>query len=318
MGLAAGVDMPIDISPFAWNDPPRAAGPGRLSTDGARVGDGYHLHLVSDSTGETTQGVVRACMAQFEGVSVQQHLWPMVRGASELDMVLRAIRADPGAVLFTLVNATTRAALQTECAALNVPCISVIDPVIEGLARYFHRKQSGRPGGQHTLNARYFDRIEAMNFVMTHDDGQSVGSLCEADVVLVGVSRTSKTPTSIYLANHWGIKAANIAIVPEIALPDELFRPAGPFRVGLTAAPERLVQVRRNRLLMLRQKEATDYTDIDNVADEIAGARRLFARQGWPVIDVTRRSIEETAAAIYQLYDRHREARDPKDAGARA
>ena len=268
----------------------------------------YHLHLVSDSTGETTQGVVRACMAQFEGVSVQQHLWPMIRSASELDMVLRGIRENPGAVLFTLVNTKTRAALQEECGALNVPCISVIDPVIEGLARYFHREQSGRPGGQHTLNAAYFDRIEAMNFVMTHDDGQAVWSLNTADIVLIGVSRTSKTPTSIYLANHWGIKAANVPIVPDIALPDELFKINQPFCVGLTAAAERLVQVRRNRLLMLRQDGATDYTDIDNVKDEIAEARKLFARRGWPVIDVTRRSIEETATAIFQLYTKHREA----------
>ena len=265
----------------------------------------YHLHLVSDSTGETTQGVVRACMAQFEGVEVDQHLWPMVRSGSELEAVLKGIRENPGSVLFTLVNETARAALQRECNALNVPCISVIDPVINGLARYFHREKSGRPGGQHMLNEEYFDRIEAMNFVMTHDDGQSVWNLNEADVVLVGVSRTSKTPTSIYLANHWGLKAANVPIVPDLMLPKELSELTHPFCIGLTAAPDRLVQVRRNRLLLLKQDKETDYVDINTVKREIADARKMFARHGWAVIDVTRRSIEETATTIFQLYSRY-------------
>jgi len=265
----------------------------------------YHLHLVSDSTGETTQGVVRACMAQFEGVEVSQHLWPMVRSEPELEVVLKAIRDNPGSVLFTLVNESTRAALQRECSLLNVPCISVIDPVINGLARYFHREKSGRPGGQHMLNDEYFNRIEAMNFVMIHDDGQSAWSLNEADVVLVGVSRTSKTPTSIYLATHWGLKAANVPIVPDLALPKELFELTHPFCIGLTAAPDRLVQVRRNRLLLLKHDEETDYVDIDTVKREIADARKMFARQRWAVIDVTRRSIEETATTIFQLYSKH-------------
>ncbi len=271
--------------------------------------DKYHLHLVSDSTGETTQGVVRACMAQFEGVEVNQHLWPMVRSKQELEVVLKAIRENPGAVMFTLVNESTRAALERECAALSVPCISVIDPVIDGLARHFHREKSGRPGGQHMLNDKYFDRIEAMNFVMSHDDGQSPWSLDEADIVLIGVSRTSKTPTSIYLANQWGLKAANVPFIPDLDLPKEMFKLTHPFCVGLTAAPERLVQVRRNRLLMLKHEEETDYIDIDTVKREITEARKTFARQRWSVIDVTRRSIEETATSIFQLYSRHLEQR---------
>jgi len=271
------------------------------------VTEKYHLHLVSDSTGETTQGVVRACMAQFEGVEVNQHLWPMVRSGPDLEVVLRAIRDNPGSVLFTLVNEITRAALQRECNLLNVPCISVIDPVINGLAHYFHREKSGRPGGQHLLNDEYFDRIEAMNFVMTHDDGQSAWGLDEADVVLIGVSRTSKTPTSIYLANHWGLKAANVPIVPDLVPPKELFELTRPICIGLTAAPDRLVQVRRNRLLLLKHEEETDYVDIDTVKREIADARRMFARQRWAVIDVTQRSIEETATSIFQLHSRHLE-----------
>ncbi len=266
----------------------------------------YHLHLVSDSTGETTQGVVRACLAQFEGVQVNQHLWPMVRNKKELQGVLAGIRENPGAVLFTLVNEDTRSALQSECVSLSVPCISVIDPVIEGLGSYFSQEKSGRPGGQHLLNAEYFCRIEALNFVMSHDDGQSAWTLNEADIVLIGVSRTSKTPTSIYLANHWGIKSANVPFVPNVSLPPELFELTNPYCVGLTAAPERLVQIRRNRLLMLKQDDESDYVDMDTVRLEIAEARKLCAAQGWPVIDVTRRSIEETASAIYKLYSEHR------------
>lgn len=273
----------------------------------------YHLHLVSDSTGETTQGVIRACLAQFEGVQVVQHLWPMVRSDKELKAVLIGVRENPGAVLFTLVNEDTRSALQKECRKLRIPCISVIDPVIEGLAQFFHREKSGRPGGQHLLTAEYFQRIEALNFVMGHDDGQSAWSLNDADIVLVGVSRTSKTPTSIYLANHWGIKSANVPIVPGLPLPEEVFELTQPFCIGLTAAPDRLVQIRRNRLLMLQQGDDTDYVDIDTVKREIADARKLFSRQGWRVIDVTRRSIEETASAIYQFYNQHRDNLDAAD-----
>ena len=234
----------------------------------------------------------------------------MVRSGRELDNVLKGIRENPGAVLFTLVNETTRSALQQECMNLNVPCISVIDPVIEGLGKFFHQTQSGRPGGQHMLNADYFDRIEAMNFVMSHDDGQSAWNLEDADIVLIGVSRTSKTPTSIYLANHWGIKAANVPFVPDMPLPREMLNLKRPFCVGLTAAPDRLVQIRRNRLLALHQDDESDYIDPEIVKREIADARKLFTKQKWPVIDVTRRSIEETASGIYKLYSQQRNGSD--------
>lgn len=239
----------------------------------------------------------------------------MVRSGRELENVLKGIRENPGAVLFTLVNEATRTALQQECMNLNVPCISVIDPVIEGLSKYFHQTQSGRPGGQHMLNADYFDRIEAMNFVMSHDDGQSAWNLQDADIVLIGVSRTSKTPTSIYLANHWGIKSANVPFVPNLPLPTEVLELDGPFCVGLTVAFDRLVQIRRNRLLSLHQEDETDYIDPEIVKREIADARKLFVKQKWPVIDVTRRSIEETASAIYKLYSRRGDDTDAAESG---
>jgi regulator of PEP synthase PpsR (kinase-PPPase family) len=269
----------------------------------------YHLHLVSDSTGETTQKVLAACLAQFEGIEVTQHLWPMVLGKSQLDHAVAGIRRNPGPVLFTLVEEKMRAALVREITGLNVPMISVIDPVIDALGRYFHRRRSGRPGGQYKLNAEYFQRIAAMEFASTHDDGQAAWNLNQADIVLVGVSRTSKTPTSMYLATHWGLKAANVPIVPDLPLPKSLLELDGPFVVGLTAAPDRLIQVRRNRLLMLSQEADSDYVDLDVVKDELKLARRLFAERGWPVIDVTKRSIEETATAINTLYHRHLEQR---------
>jgi regulator of PEP synthase PpsR (kinase-PPPase family) len=273
----------------------------------------FYIHLVSDSTGETTLGVLRACIAQFEGVEAQEHIWPMVRSSAQMEQVIGGIREHPGPVIFTLVSSRTRQPLVEDCTRMNIPCVSVLDPVIESLGNYLNRKTVNRPGGQHTLNAEYFDRIEALNYVMAHDDGQATQQISEADIILLGVSRTSKTPTSVYLANHYGLKTANVPFVPGIPLPDTIFGQTGIFTVGLTASADRLVQIRRNRLLMLNQEPETDYVDIETVKAEIAEARKLFSKHSWPVIDVTRRSIEETAAAIYQLYTRFHEERDPDD-----
>ncbi len=237
----------------------------------------------------------------------------MVRSSAQIEQVIGGIREHPGPVIFTLVSSRTRQPLVEECARMNIPCVSVLDPVIESLGNYLNRKTVNRPGGQHTLNAEYFDRIEALNYVMAHDDGQATQQISEADIILLGVSRTSKTPTSVYLANHYGLKTANVPFVPGIALPDTIFGQTGIFTVGLTASADRLVQIRRNRLLMLNQEPETDYVDIETVKAEIAEARKLFSKHAWPVIDVTRRSIEETAAAIYQLYTRFHEERDPDD-----
>jgi regulator of PEP synthase PpsR (kinase-PPPase family) len=273
------------------------------------VTESFHIHLVSDSTGETTQGAMRASIAQFEDVEVQEHIWPMVRSTAQMELVIEGIKENPGPVVFTLVSSRTRQPLIEECARLGVPCVSVLDPVIGMFARYFNQKTVNRPGGQHTLNAEYFDRIDALHYVMAHDDGQATQDVSEADLILIGVSRTSKTPTSIYLANHYGLKTANVPFVPGIPLPKNIFDLKNIVVVGLTASADRLVQIRRNRLLMLNQKPETDYVDIDTVKAEISEARKLFSKNAWPVIDVTRRSIEETAAAIYQLYTRfHGEA----------
>lgn len=266
----------------------------------------FHLHLVSDATGETLHSVARACMAQFEGVAAVEHVWPMTRTQGQVDRVLTAVAAHPGVVLYTLVNAAFRQSLHNACRKLQVPCISVLEPVFLGLSAYLGLQARDQPGRQHLMDAEYFERIDAMHFAIAHDDGQMLETLNHADVVLVGVSRTSKTPTCQYLANR-GIKAANVPLVPTSPPPPELLALKGPVVVGLTKDPSRLVQVRRNRVRMLNQDEETDYTDLDVVKEEVAAARRLYARQGWAVIDVTRRSIEETAAAIMQLVQQHRE-----------
>jgi regulator of PEP synthase PpsR (kinase-PPPase family) len=263
----------------------------------------FHLHLVSDATGDTVHSVARACLVQFEGAEAIEHIWSMVRTKAQIERVIAGVDANPGVVLFTLVNEQLRGPLQDGCRRLGVPAIPVLDPVIGALAAHLGRQSRGLPGQQHLLDNEYFARIDAMTFALNHDDGQSSWGINDADVVLVGVSRTSKTPTCIYLANR-GIKAANVPIVPGVPLPPELETATRPMIVGLTNDPERLIQVRRNRLTMLHQDETTDYTDAEAVRAEVAQARRLFAQKHWPVIDVSRRSIEETAASILKLLAR--------------
>lgn len=266
----------------------------------------YHLHLVSDATGETVNSVARACLVQFEGVEPIEHSWTLIRTRRQIDKVLAGVEAEPGPVLFTLVNEDLRAALLEGCRPLSVPCVPLLDPVMHALAAYLNLEIRGRPGLQHVLDAEYFARIDAMNFALSHDDGQLSANLHAADVILVGVSRTSKTPTCIYLANR-GIKAANVPVVPGCPMPPELLSVEGPLIVGLTKDPAQLVQVRRNRLRMIAQGGGeTEYTDPESVREEVGLARKLYSQHGWLVIDVTRRSIEETAATILTHYARHK------------
>ena len=261
-----------------------------------------NLHLVSDATGETNHQVARACLVQFGDIRTNEHVWTLVRTPAHIEKILASATENPGPVLFTLVDPELRRILQDGCQRINVPCVSILDAVVDTLSAYLGTAIARpRPGGQHELDAAYFDRIEAMNFTIAHDDGQMAQTLHEADIVLLGVSRTSKTPTSLYLANR-GYKTANIPIVPSVDLPAELFQLTDPFVIGLTNDPNRLIQIRQNRILMLNQRDNTDYVDLEQVRQEVQNARRLFAKQGWPVIDVTRRSIEETAAAVLQRY----------------
>ena len=265
----------------------------------------FHLHLVSDSTGETLINVGRAAAAQYEGISAIEHVYPLVRSGPQLERVISEIKAAPGLVLYTLVGGDLGERLETACRESGSPCLSVLQPVHALLQSYLGAQTTARPGAQHMLNAEYFKRIDAMNFTLAHDDGNLPDDLEEADVILLGVSRTSKTPTSIYLANR-GLKTTNLPLVPGVPLPPALEAARRPLIVGLFASPERIVQIRQNRLLSLNADESTLYVDREAVADEITASRRLFTRNRWPTIDVTRRSIEETAAAILDLYRDHR------------
>jgi regulator of PEP synthase PpsR (kinase-PPPase family) len=264
-----------------------------------------HLHLLSDSTGETLEMIAKAALAQFDDAEVIRHFWPMVRSQQHLERILADIAANPGLVLFTLVNQEIRSRLEEQCNTLGLPAVSALDAVLDALEQTLGQEAKARPGRQHLMDAAYFARVEAIQFTIAHDDGVSWENWEEADIVLAGVSRTSKTPTSIYLANR-GYKTANIPIVVESPPPPALFGLRHPLVVGLTTAPERLIQVRRNRLLSLNQAPDTSYVDQERVAREVQFARRMFADNGWPVIDVTRRSIEETAAAVINLLnERH-------------
>jgi hypothetical protein len=264
----------------------------------------FHLHLVSDATGETLIAVSRAAAAQYQGIASIEHVYPLVRTMTQLDRVLAEIETSPGIVLYTLVDKELSAKLEKTCRENGCPSLSVLAPVHDMLQSYLGAASTPRAGAQHTLNADYFRRIDALNYTMLHDDGQLTEDLEEADVILVGISRTSKTPTSIYLANR-GIKTANVALVPGVASPPQLAYLVKPLIVGLVASPDRIVQIRQNRLLSLNADASTPYVDRDSVVEEIANARRLFARHNWPVIDVSRRSIEETAAAIIELQKNH-------------
>ncbi|OBX20002.1 phosphoenolpyruvate synthase regulatory protein [Erythrobacter sp. QSSC1-22B] len=267
-----------------------------------------HLHLVSDSTGETLEMIAKAAIAQFEDAEVERHFWPMVRSRQHLDRIVPELSANPGIVLYTLVNPETRGRLEEHCRTLSLTAVAVLDGVTAALEGALGREAQGRPGRQHLMDQAYFDRVEAIQFTIAHDDGIGWENWEEADILLVGVSRSSKTPTSIYLANR-GYKVANIPLVVESPPPPSLFNLRHPLVVGLTSAPERLVQIRRNRLLTLNERSQTSYVDSEHVTSEVQFARRMFADNGWPVIDVTRRSIEETAAAIVKLLG-DRERRD--------
>jgi regulator of PEP synthase PpsR (kinase-PPPase family) len=274
----------------------------------------HHLHLVSDSTGGTLNSVVKACLAQFEGVEADQHFWPLVRTQKQLIAVVEGIRRHPGLVFYTLVDDGLTRALEKHCEALGVPRLSILQPVMQLMSERFGMTSLAEPGLQHKLNEEYFARMDAVDYALHHDDGQkSDRELAKADVILVGVSRTSKTPTCIYLANR-GVKAANVPFVPGIPFPAKVLELQKPLFVALTASPERLIDIRRNRLTQLGELRSTDYLDAERVQEEVREARRFYSKMGWPVIDVTRRSIEETAAEVMSLLDAHRKAAKEKQA----
>jgi len=267
------------------------------ATQPQRLGTYFHMHLVSDSTGETLNAMARAACARFSNVMEIEHIYALVRTPAQLSRALAEIAQAPGVVLHTIVDEDLRTALEVGCKRLEMPCFGALDPLVSALSFYLGAPLSKRVGAQYALDSNYFDRMDALTYALGHDDGQGGRDLNKADVVLVGVSRTSKTPTCIYLA-HRGVRAANVPLVPTSGPPASLLELKGVPIVGLTLSPDRLIQIRRNRLRTLSETRESAYVDTDAVRGEIIAARRLYERHGWPVIDVTRRSVEETAAAV--------------------
>ena len=284
-------------------------------TDGTNQ-DRLNLHLVSDATGETLNSIARATVAQFEPLRIIYHRWSLIRTRFQLHRVLEGIEAEPGPVLSTVVDRALRNDLESTCARLGITVVNVLDPVLAMLQDQLGAPATARPGKQYVLDADYFRRIDSIHFVLAHDDGQAQAGIAEADVVLVGVSRSSKTPTSFYLANR-GIKAANVPLVPGLPDPPGLEDPHCPV-VGLTVDAASLIEIRRHRLKLIAAGQGAGqlrhdngmYVDVEAVQAELLWARRLCTRRGWPVIDVTRRSIEETAATVLQLMQAWQNRRD--------
>jgi len=268
----------------------------------------FNLYLVSDATGTTLQGLARAAISQFDNIEPTERFWPMIRSEAQLDRAIQDIEKAPGPVLFTFVDKKLRRKLQNACYALDVPCMPVLDPVLRSMSSYLGLPPKGIPGLQHALDEAYFKRIDAVDYALNFDDGQNLDGLEDADVILVGVSRTSKTPTCIFLARR-GVKAANIPLVPSVPFPEKVLGFEGPLIIGLTESPKRLENLRRSRLNADNDNplySENEYLDIERIEQEIREARRLFSKHKWPVIDVTRRSVEETSAEIFVLINKHK------------
>ncbi|MEO0329307.1 MAG: pyruvate, water dikinase regulatory protein [Pseudomonadota bacterium] len=273
----------------------------------------FHLHLISDSTGETIIAAARAVTSQYHSRQAIEHVYPLIRNRRQLDGVIEAISKDPGIVLYTIADNEVTDYLEEQCKEIGIPSVSVLEPIFQTFQSYLGKPIKRVVGAQHVLDTEYFKRIDALNFTMLHDDGVVPEDVEEADLFLLGISRTSKTPTSIYLANR-GIKTANIPLVPGMELPDAVINAKHPLIVTLVASVDRVQQVRQNRLLELNAAGYSDgYADRAAISEELATARKLANRHGWPMIDVSRRSIEETAAAVLALHAKHVAIRDQKN-----
>ena len=267
----------------------------------------FHLHLISDATGETLTTMAKAAAVQYSQVRPIEHVHPLVRTSRQLERVLREVEQSPGIVLYTIVKKELIEEIERCCRALKVPSLHVLQPIMSVFESYLGAPQTPVVAGQHLVDADYFRRIDALNFTMAHDDGQLPQDLNTADIIILGISRTSKTPTSIYLAQR-GYKTSNLPLVPGIALPEALTQPHRAFVVGLVASADRIAEVRRNRVQLMGDRNLDDYVDRGQITEELVHSRRLCARHGWPVIDVTRRSVEETAATIIRLMHDREEA----------
>jgi regulator of PEP synthase PpsR (kinase-PPPase family) len=260
-----------------------------------------HIHLISDATGETTHMLARAALGKFAGAQAIEHVWTLVRTMEHLKTIKDEIAEHGGVVFYSISDADIRQELEQICQKRRVPYLSILDPAVRTLSKILGKPTTARIGAQHRMDEAYFNRMEALEFAVHHDDGQAMSSIHNADILLVGVSRSSKTPTSIYLANR-GYKVANYPLVPGIAPPIELMQNKNVLVVGLINEARRLSQIRRNRLESMNVEKDIDYADIRKINDELNQATKLFKEQGWPIIDVSRKSIEETAAEIINIH----------------
>ncbi|MDC0982212.1 kinase/pyrophosphorylase [Candidatus Pelagibacter sp.] len=264
----------------------------------------YQIYLISDSTGETLDRIFLALKAQFKNIEYKIHSYSFTRTENQILKILDdAKKNENSVILYTIVDNNLAKYLATISGGKKIPCFGVLGNLILNFSKILNQKASHEPSGQHVLNEEYYDRIEAIQFTMNHDDGNLLNDIEKSDIVLVGVSRTSKTPTSIYLANK-GFKTSNIPLVNENSLPKKLREnPQITCVIGLNTEPERLVDLRKNRMSSLKETENTKYTSIENIKKEIIDAKKTFQKYRWPSIDVTRKSVEETAASIIKIYE---------------
>jgi regulator of PEP synthase PpsR (kinase-PPPase family) len=264
------------------------------------------IHFVSDSTGETIDAAVVAVMAQFPEVKKKkEYFWPLVRSKDQIQKILEETLINPGLVVYSILNDENRKELEKGCENQKIPFISPLDTLLSTIKSNLSITQTKIAGSQHRLDENYLKRVDAFDYAMQHDDGQKILTMKEADIILVGVSRTSKTPTSIYLANK-GFKVGNIPLIVDTPLPDEIFTFHKPLVIGLIKDPRTLMYIRQTRLKLIGEEHATQYADINSIKLEISQARKIFTKYAWPTIDVSRRSVEETSASIIQIYNHER------------
>jgi regulator of PEP synthase PpsR (kinase-PPPase family) len=264
----------------------------------------YDIYLISDSTGETLERIFLAIKAQFKNFKYKTHFYSFTRTENQISKILEASKKNNNViVLYTIVDNKLARHLSNECSLKNIPCFGILGDLIISFSKLLDQKALNVPSRQHIMDDEYYKKIEAIQFTMNHDDGNSVDDIEKSDIILLGVSRTSKTPTSIYLANK-GMKISNIPLVNENSVPDILKKnPQKKCVVGLTAEPDRLVDLRKNRMQSIKDNESTEYTSLDTVQKEMEDARKLFQKYKWPSIDVTRKSVEETAASVLKIHD---------------
>jgi len=263
----------------------------------------HQVYLISDSTGETLDRIFMALKAQFNNFNYDLNQFSFTRTENQISTILNnAKKQDSPIILYTVVNSRLAKFLAEEANKKNIPCFGVLGDLILNFSKILNQKATHQPSAQHVLDEDYYKRIEAIQFTMNHDDGNNTENILESDIILIGVSRTSKTPTSIYLANK-GLKTSNIPLVNEMIIPSGIIESKSLCIIGLTTEAERLFDIRRNRLSSLKENEASDYTNLEKIIDELDRSKKIFKKNKWPMIDVTRKSVEETAASIIKIYE---------------